>query len=407
MSRADHAWLAAVILVAFGLRVHGLADLPFPWADETAHVLAASSYWSSGQLGPDYWEHPPLRHLLLHGFQALLGEGAWGARLRNVLFGTLAAALTFLLARRVSGDRRAAALAGLLLATDPLHVVMSRFTWEEIYGGAFFLGALLAWVTHAGRSHRLALAALLMGCALATKWYYVPCWLAVWPVTLWQEGRWRRPGAVALVTCTWLLLPLGVYVLAYLPWFGRGYGLGELLEVTANAYHSLQAISPQGFDVETVFLAHTSALEWFTGLVVVGEGQLTGQGRGVFLLYLNGWPIWTLTLPALAGLAGLAWRRRRPELALPAFVLLSSWALFLVVDRPAFVYSGAPLLPFAFTAIATALVLLADRVSPRAWVALVVLAVAWNGFLYPLVTAREVPLAPYRFLVDAPGVRTR
>lgn len=407
MSRADLAALGLTVLLALGLRASGVTDLPFPWADETAHTLAAANYAADGQLVPDYWEHPPLRHLLLRGFQVVFGDGALGSRLRNVLFGALAAALTFLFAREVGGDRRAALLAGLLLATDPLHVVMSRFTWEEIYGGALFLAALLAWMTHRGRSHRLALAGLLMGCALATKWYYVPCWLLVWPLTLWQGGRWRDPRAVALVTGAWILLPLGVYLLAYWPWFGRGYGLGELVEVTLNGYRSLQALTPEAFAGDTVYLAHTSAWEWFGGRVAVGDGSATGGGRGVLLLYLTSWPVWLLTLPGLAGLLVLAWRRRAPALALPAAFFLPSWGLLLAVDRPAFVYSAAPLLPFAFTAVAIAAVLLADRLHRHAWVALLAAALAWNGYLYPLATAREVELGRYQSILEDRGVQVR
>ena len=34
-------------------------------------------------------------------------------------------------------------MAGLFLATDPLHIVLSRFTFEEVYGGVFFLADLV------------------------------------------------------------------------------------------------------------------------------------------------------------------------------------------------------------------------------------------------------------------------
>lgn len=405
MRRADAGLLAVVFLVALGLRGYDLGYPPFKWLDETPHVAAALRYWDAGQFLPDYWEHPPLRHLLLRAFLAVFGDGPVGWRLRNVLFGAAAAALTAALARQVSGSRRAGLAAGLLLATDPLHVVLSRSTWEEVYGGAFFLAAVVAWVGRDGRSWRLALSALLMGCALATKWYYVPAWLLLLGLTLAEDGAWRDRRAAAAVACTWLLLPLGVYALAYWPWFARGYGVGELVEQTVNGYHSLQSLTLRSYQPDLWFLAHTSSLEWFTGAVVVGQGTHLGPDRGEFILYMNSWPIWGLTLPALAFLSLLAWRRRAPRLALPALLLGCTWALFLVVRRPAFIYSAAPLLPFAFTAVATAGVALADRAWRWGWAPLLAAALAWNGFLYPLATAKQVPLAPYRELLRAPGVR--
>lgn len=397
--------VAIVFLLAFGLRVYDLAYPPFLWEDEASHVAAATRYWSDGQFLPDYWEHPPLRHLLLRGFLAAFGDGPYGWRLRNVLFGAAAAALTCLFALEVGGSRRAAALAGVLLATDPLHVVMSRYTWEEIYGGAFFLASLLLHLTHRRRSHRLVLAALLMGCALATKWYYVPCWLVVGGLALWQDGTWRSPRDVAFVTCTWLLVPPGVYTLAYWPWFARGYTFPELVEQTLNGYHSLQALTVRSYPAGMRFLAHQSSLEWFTGWIVEGHGALLGGGRGEFQLYMSDGPVWLLALPALVGLAALAWRRRQPALALPALFFFSTWSLFLFVDRPAFLYSAVPLLPFAFTAVAIALVRLGDRLSPRAWIAVLAVALAWGLFLYPVATAKKVPLGPYRFLLQREGVR--
>jgi dolichyl-phosphate-mannose-protein mannosyltransferase len=70
-----------------------------------------------------------------------------------------------------------------------------------------------------------------------------------------------------------------------------------------------------------------------------------------------------------------------------------------VVKRPAFVYSASPLLPFAFTAVAAALWLLSARLGPRwgprAFWLVAALALAWNLALYPLASAKRVPLGPY------------
>jgi dolichyl-phosphate-mannose--protein O-mannosyl transferase len=82
----------------------------------------------------------------------------------------------------------------------------------------------------------------------------------------------------------------------------------------------------------------------------------------------------------------------------------ASYALFLLVKRPAFVYSASPLLPFAFTAVAAALGLAADRLGPRrgpwAFRLVAALALAWNLYLYPLASAKQVPLAPYAPILE-------
>jgi dolichyl-phosphate-mannose--protein O-mannosyl transferase len=396
-----------IFLLALGLRLAGLGQPPVRFLDEKGHLPAAVHYWESGQFEPDFWEHPPLRHLLAYAGLQAFGDNPSGWRLRNVLSGAAAAALAFLFALLCTGRREVAWLAGALLATDPLHVVLSRFTFEEVYGGAFFLAAIVAFQLHRGRSAWLVLSAALAGCALATKWYYVPGWLLLAGLSVGEAGRRLRPATALFLACTWLLVPASVYVASYLPWFGRGYGLAELAGLTLDAYRSLQSLSAATFrviDTRVVFQGHGSAAEWFTGLIVLGEGTRLGPDRGRFVMYVANLPIWGLTLPAMVGLAAVAARRRALAMALPVLFFAASYALFLVVKRPAFIYSASPLLPFAFTAIAAVLWLLAERLGtrwgPRAFWLVAALAICWNLYLYPLASAKEVPLAPWAPILE-------
>jgi dolichyl-phosphate-mannose-protein mannosyltransferase len=405
MKRRDLVLAGVLFLLAFGLRILDLDYPRFMVLDEPGNVPAATHYWNDGQFEPDVWEHPPLRHVTLYGFIQLLGDNPYGWRMRNVLFGALAAALTYLFALEVTGLGRAALLAGLLLATDPLHVVLSRYTYEEVYGGAFFLGALVLHVRHRQRSLWLALSAVLMGCALATKWYYVPCWALLGALTLREHGNFRDPRSALFVACTWVFIPLSVYVLSYGPWFGRGYSMPELLEHVLSSYRSLQSMTPNSFQAASNLLVHPSAREWFTAPIVVGQGVYLDAGRGEFVLFVNSLPIWILTLPALLGVTALAWRRRQLTLALPVLFFFASYALLVSVERPVFIYSAAPLLPLAFTAIGFAVTWTTGRLGARLYWIIVAAAMAWNGFLYPLVTAKRVPVAPYRFLLNDKGVR--
>ncbi|HSN16123.1 MAG TPA: glycosyltransferase family 39 protein, partial [Anaeromyxobacteraceae bacterium] len=121
MDRRDLIAILLLFALAFGLRFSGVTDPPSRWGDEQEHVPAATHYWSQGHFDPNLWEHPPLRHLLLYGFLQLFGDNPYGWRMRNVLFGALAAVLVYLLARSTGGPRLAAGVAGLLMATDPLH----------------------------------------------------------------------------------------------------------------------------------------------------------------------------------------------------------------------------------------------------------------------------------------------
>jgi dolichyl-phosphate-mannose-protein mannosyltransferase len=401
--RGDLPAVAAVFLLALALRLYGVGYPPQRWVDEQANMAGAVNYAEGGRFEPDTWQHPPLRHLVGYAFLRVLGDNPWGWRLKNVLLGAAAAVLAWLFTLHVTSSRRAALLAGLLLATDPLHVVLSRFTFEEVYGGAFFLGAVVLWLLHRQRTSWLLASALLMGCALGTKWYYVPAWLLLFALLLREHGNWRDVRTVLFLACCWLVVPLTVYVAAYLPWFGRGYGLAELPEHVVDAFAFLQAMTEHyvsNTDTRTVFHGHASALEWFVRPILIGYGFHPEPDRWEFVLYGNDLPIWGLALPAVIATLVLAIRDRRPALALPALLFLAPYLPLVLARRPVFVYSAIPLVPFAFAAIGAAVARLADRFGARLYAVAVVVMVGWNLYLYPLVATRRVPLAPYRWLLD-------
>jgi len=401
MKRNDILLLGALFLLAFALRFYDIAYPDFRWMDEQGHVPAAVNYWTKGQFEPDNWDHPPLRHLMLYGFLKVFGDNPYGWRMRNVLFGAVAAVLTCLFAFSISGSRKIAALAGLLLATDPLHIVLSRYTYEEIYGGAFFLAAIVLFLMHRRRTSWFILSAVFMGCALAIKWYYVPVWVLICSMALGENKNYRDRGSALFVASIYLLVPLSVYLLSYYKWFGRGYSFGEFIEFTVNAYHAQQSYRLENYDQNLIFVSHASAAEWFLKPIMLGRGTYLGPGKGEFIVYMNNLPVWILTVPSIVILSIIAFGRRTIRIGIPAVFFAATYILFLFVKRPVFIYSAVPLLPFAFTAIAYSFSELAGKFRVKAVsVAALSVMLAWNLYLYPFVTAKKVPIAPYRYLLE-------
>lgn len=397
MDKRDAVTILLLFSLAFGLRLYDVTTPGFRWGDEQEHVAAATHYWTEGHFDPNLWEHPPLRHVLLYGFLKVFGDNPYGWRMRNVLLGALTSVLLYLFTFSTARSRLAATTAGLLIATDPLHVMLSRFTFEETYGVAFFVASLVLFAWARGRSGWLIGSALAMGCALATKWYYVPVWLLVGAAALREDANYRRPGDALFVVATFGLLPVLVYALAFQPWFGRGYSLGELVELTTNAYYSLQHMPPGTFNAELPYLRQTSPFDWFVAPVMFGLPGYPSAATGQFIVFGNNVVTWGLTLPALALCTVLAVRAKASRLALPVLYFLATFAIFVVSRRPAFIYSALPLLPFAFAAIGAATAWTASTGRLGRWIAFGVMgaALASNLYLYPFVTAKEVPLSLY------------
>ena len=116
--RRPATWAVVVTLLAFGLRVVALANVPPGWRDdELIETLVISRNILGGDLRfyyPDASGHEALYHALNALFLAWFGPGALGIRLLSAFLGTLAVPLTYALARRLFGPAVALTAAALL-----------------------------------------------------------------------------------------------------------------------------------------------------------------------------------------------------------------------------------------------------------------------------------------------------
>jgi mannosyltransferase len=116
--------LAAVVLLAAALRVHGI-DRESLWFDE-GHSLQTARL-SPGDLVASLAEdvHPPLYFLVLSGSTRVFGESDAALRMPSAVLGTLAVLAFFLLGRRLAGTGAGLA-AAFLSAVSPFHVAYSQ-----------------------------------------------------------------------------------------------------------------------------------------------------------------------------------------------------------------------------------------------------------------------------------------
>lgn len=190
--------LAAILLVAFGLRLHnlgfGLPSLYDP--DEPLFVIKAAELLGEGTLNPRWFGHPGTITIYLTALTSLavflwgFVSGSWSgvsdftaaafadpgllflpARLVMVLLGVISVWLTYSVGRILHGTRVGLAAAALL-AINSLHVVWSQVIRTDINASVFMLGALYfsVRVVKHGALRDYALAGILTGVAVATKW---------------------------------------------------------------------------------------------------------------------------------------------------------------------------------------------------------------------------------------------
>lgn len=190
-------WTAALLLAAsLVLRVWDIAGIEHYVGDQNTVVLAAYRFPETGMFSPDSWEQPPLHYYLIRLGTLLFGDNAYGWRMKNVLLGSLTVPLLFLLGRALFPGRRTALLAALFLLFDPLHLYYSRTIYAEISSLPFFLGAALVTVRYQrGRTASPLWAGVMLGFAIAQKWYYLLPLLVLAATALCRPPGVRRPSA--------------------------------------------------------------------------------------------------------------------------------------------------------------------------------------------------------------------
>lgn len=381
-----------LFLLALVLRGWNYASVTLPIDDSEMHVPEAFNYAIHGYLGPDGWWAPPLRHLLLEPFIALLGNDPVGWRFRAVLFGAGCVVVTFLLARRAIGSYFAALAAALLVAFDPLSIAFSHATQEDVVCVFFMLVGLLFFALFDRDEHPLELlgAGAAFGVAMSFRQFALLPLLAAAAVCIILPGRTRRfwLPAVAYLVAT----PAAIYIAAYLPWMTRGYTPLDLPRLLRDSYV---------FQSEPGFYAilgrWAGPYRWLLGFIRHGEWVPAARGKVTISLLMTNPPVWWLMAPATVWVAFTSWRRKsRPLLAIAAsFALL--FAAFASSPRPILIYSAVYVLPLG--AICTGSVL--GSLPRRVGVAALALMCAWCLYLFPLVSGIPVRFATYSWLLES------
>ena len=354
-----------VLCVAGILYFHAFGDAPaYLGGDEARFATEAASIAASGRDlngdrlplfvhmadsiaandGSTRWYQPVLFYLIALDLEFLpLSEAS--IRIPTALVGLLDVLLIYVVARRLFHSASYGALAAIVLALSPAHLIFSRQALDYICPLPFALGWLVCLTAYLdNRQVWLSLVGgLLLGIGLYSyiaAWILMPaCLLLTWLV---QVGRRPRAWRAAMAAGVGFALPLAVL----LPWL---WAHPEMLRDTIGRYHvyDVRHLSPlQGVKD---FLNYNNVQErisvywdYFNPayLFFAGGSSLTTATRraGVFLV--------PVAVFLLAGLYDLWQRRREPiSIVMLAGLLLSPLPATLVDERYA-VQRSLLVLPF-------------------------------------------------------------
>ena len=263
-ARPDGAfWLAALIVTLIGaaLRFRNLAYPPGKifdevyYADQGWDLLNRGVEWDTEHNSPERVVHPPLGKWMIAVGEHVFGYNEFGWRISAAVIGTLSILLVIVIAQRLFGSSVLACAAGLLLALDGMHFVLSRVALLDIFLMFFVVagfGCLLLdreqrrerrlwWLEHDSGAAKLGVpwwrlaAGVSLGLACAVKWsgiWYVLLFVVL--VVLWEAGARRSVGVRRAwrqaIHQEWpsivgsLVLASVVYIVSWSGWFASDDG---------------------------------------------------------------------------------------------------------------------------------------------------------------------------------------
>ena len=339
-------------IIAALLRIFWLATTPAN-GDELYAVADAFDYMVRGHSGLIQWHHPKLRNILIYFTMSILGSNSEGMRFASLFFGILTVPMVALVARALTKSESAALLAALFMAIDPIHILFSRQSVQEVYMPFFLLlGFYLTFrYLETRKPAILFYAGIFFGLGLASKWMGLAIQLFLILILLvyrnlkdGEQGIRARSAEYILYFSTLVALPATIYFLSYAPWFlYRGYDIGEWLTLQKVSF--LENLTHKGANSFIQVQDHNAAL-WFIRPIGYADFMMNGNNP-IIVLGLSNPFVWLLTLPAtgylIYNIRKLDWRH--------LFLLALFWSSYLPLAlsrRVTAANSSLGILPFAF-----------------------------------------------------------
>jgi dolichyl-phosphate-mannose-protein mannosyltransferase len=424
--------IVAVAAIAAAVRLWGLSQPPDLVFDEfyyakSACILVGQSndmcrvdsdterYWRREKWDVGSWTHPMLGKWMIALGEKAYGMDPFGWRISSAVIGTATVVLVAVTAQLLFGAPVWTFLAGLLVALDSLNVVMSRLALLDVHLefwvvlGFLFLVLDRRWIgrrmppqadppgddepahvpktpSPLWRPWRFA-AGVAFGAATSVKWSGAMAILgAVVLCYAWETTR-RRAGhslggalarAVARETLgivvAFAVIPAGVYLLVYLPWFNHfGWSLhawwdNQSAMLDYQRHLAATALDPKTHQYTPTHPFYSREWTWLPMLRPVNFFSRSDGGVIRQILAIGNPALFWGSLWALPYAAFAWWRRRDWRAGYVLVPALAQYVPWFFVSRPEFFFYVLPMTPFMALAstylvrdLAAATIVLHDR----------------------------------------------
>lgn len=403
--------------------------------DELYHARTGYEYIHG--MEPYETVHPPLGKVLISFGIRMFGMNPFGWRIMGVMFGIFMVPVMYVFGKRLFRKSEYALLASFLFTFDFMHYTQSRIATLDVFAVFFIL--LMYYFMYEYYTmdfyrdglkktlRPLALSGVFFAIGVAVKWIgiYAGAGLAVIFFTslIQRYLRYRRlktagdesapeMGRIfkknAWILIGWcvlffIALPIGVYLLAYIPYFNIGYDLKGIwdCQVTMYSYHStLEATHPY----------QSLAIEWPYILRPVWYfmGAFEPEGSVATISVMGNPAVWWIcSTGTIVLIAALCLRKIKgnPAIFVSLVGIASNFVPWLLIRRCIFIYHFFATVPFILLATVCLLFELEKKYPKLAWVkwAWMGLALALFILFFPVISGVECSTAYSDALEWLPG----
>ncbi|GAB3645313.1 dolichyl-phosphate-mannose--protein mannosyltransferase [Glycomyces tarimensis] len=408
----------AAVLRLIGLNhPKGLVFDEVYYAQDAHALLAHGVEWDAASDGSAYVAHPPFGKWLIAAGEAAFGFDEVGWRIAAVAAGVAGVAILVRLMRRLTGSTLLGGTAGLLLAVEGSHFVLSRASLLDIFLATLILAAMYClvrdrdwrragWLAaiddgldplrerpRLGVSPWRVAAAVLLGLAMATKWsalwYIILCIVlfVVWDWRLRVDAGARKPLRDTVIyefgQNLWFgLSAIGTYLATWTGWFANdtgsyrhwladnGHSEPPVIGALVNWYQYHLSVYEFHSNLDSEHSYQSVPFEWLFNLRPVvfywGSDVPCGADRCAAEILLLGTPLlWWAFVPAtVAVLAWALFKRDWRAWFLLAGIGAGILPWFAYPDRTMFFFYAAPAVPFFIGAVTWCLGMIIGRHRP-------------------------------------------